>query len=75
MGMSITKNFSVTGMSCGHCESAVRSELEELGGISAVAVSAAEGTLSVTLADDASLSDQDIINAVDEAGYTAEAVA
>lgn len=75
MDMSITKTFTVTGMSCGHCESAVRSELEELSGISAITVSAAEGNLSVTLADDATLSDQDIINAVDEAGYTAEAVA
>ncbi|NLS09316.1 heavy-metal-associated domain-containing protein [Nesterenkonia sp. MY13] len=73
--MSSTKNFSVTGMSCGHCESAVRSELEELNGISAITVSAAEGDLSVTLEEGASVSNQDIINAVDEAGYTAEAVA
>ena len=75
MDMSTTKDFSVTGMSCEHCESAVRSELEELAGISAITVSAAAGTLSVTLAEGASVSDQDIINAVDEAGYEAEAVA
>lgn len=66
-----TKNFSVTGMSCGHCESAVRSELAELAGIESVEVSASAGSLAVTLGDGADVADAAIIAAVDEAGYQA----
>ncbi|GFZ90486.1 copper chaperone [Nesterenkonia alkaliphila] len=66
-----TKNFTVTGMSCGHCESAVRSELAELTGIEEIAVSASTGELRVTLAEGADLPDSAIIEAVDEAGYQA----
>lgn len=69
--MSSTKNFSVTGMSCGHCETAVRSELAELSGIEEISVSAAAGQLSVTIAEGAEISDAAIIEAVDEAGYQA----
>lgn len=69
--MTTTKNFSVTGMSCGHCESAVRSELAEVAGIESVEVSASAGSLAVTLSDGADVSDAAIIEAVDEAGYQA----
>ncbi|WP_166986193.1 heavy-metal-associated domain-containing protein [Canibacter zhoujuaniae] len=62
-------NFTVTGMSCAHCEAAIRSELEELDGVHAVAVSAANGTLTVQA--DAAVTEQAIIAAVDEAGYAA----
>ena len=72
--MTSTKSFSVTGMSCGHCEAAVRSELAELAGIEAIDVSAASGSLTVTLSEGADLPDQAIVEAVDEAGYQAERV-
>lgn len=69
--MTTTKNFSVTGMSCAHCENAVREEVGELSGVTDITVSAADGALAVTLADDAALADEAIIAAVDEAGYQA----
>ncbi|WP_150460500.1 heavy-metal-associated domain-containing protein [Nesterenkonia ebinurensis] len=70
--MTTTKNFTVTGMSCSHCESAVRSELAELNGIQEISVSAAAGELTVTLAEGAEVPEAAIIEAVDDAGYQAE---
>ena len=70
--MSFTKSFSVTGMSCGHCEEAVRGELTDLAGIEGIDVSAPAGSLTVTLSEGADLPDQVIVKAVDEAGYQAE---
>ncbi|WP_120003956.1 heavy-metal-associated domain-containing protein [Nesterenkonia muleiensis] len=72
--MTTTKSFNVTGMSCGHCEAAVRGELAELAGIEEIEVSSASGSLKVTLSEDAELVDQAIVEAVDEAGYQAERV-
>ena len=67
--MTTTNEFQVTGMSCGHCESAVRSEVSKLAGVEQIAVSAAEGRLVVTSA--VPLDDADVLAAVDEAGYEA----
>lgn len=67
--MSETQQFRVTGMSCEHCENAVSEELQGLSGLSDIAVSAAEGT--VTLTNDGSITEEQIIAAIDEAGYTA----
>lgn len=64
-----TNTYAVTGMSCGHCENAVREEVEQLDGVRVTHVSAAEGSLVVENPHD--ISDVDIIAAVDEAGYTA----
>lgn len=69
-----TKEFKVTGMSCGHCENAVRSELQELTGISEIQVDAKTGELKVTIDDGATVSNEDILAAVDEAGYEASPV-
>lgn len=71
--MTTIRNFTVTGMSCGHCESAVRSELTQVTGIESVEVSASAGTLTVTFSDGADVADAAIIEAVDEAGYQAAA--
>ena len=68
MKMTIS-NFQVTGMTCGHCESAVKKEVSELSGVTAVEVSSATGKLTVTA--DRELSDSEVIAAVDEAGYEA----
>lgn len=65
----ITTEFTVTGMSCGHCESAIRAEVAALPGVDTVDVSAASGLLRVT--QDATVTSADILAAVDEAGYTA----
>ena len=63
-----TNEFQVTGMSCGHCESAVRQQVSKIPGVVGVEVSAATGRLVVT-ADAAT--DDAVIAAVDEAGYEA----
>ncbi|MFB7894233.1 heavy-metal-associated domain-containing protein [Microbacterium sp. NPDC056044] len=61
--------YTVTGMSCGHCEASVRGEVSKLDGVQDVQVSAAAGTLTIVSA--AELADDAVIAAVDEAGYTA----
>lgn len=65
------QKFTVTGMSCGHCENAVLEEVSRVQGVSNVKVSAAEGTL--VLDNDGTANEQAIIDAVDEAGYEATA--
>lgn len=73
--------FRVTGMTCAHCENAVHEEVSQVPGVAGLTVSAQEGTLTVfynNTADDNNAkaenqaSDEDIIAAVNEAGYTAE---
>ena len=66
----IQATYAVTGMTCGHCVSAVRQELGALPGVTAVEVDLVAGgvsTVSVTSA--AALSDDAVAAAVDEAGY------
>ena len=62
-------NYSVTGMSCGHCENAVREELESIAGITDISVSASTGTLQITSTE--AIADELVLAAVEEAGYTA----
>jgi len=61
--------YTVTGMSCGHCEASVRGEISKLSGVEDVQVSAAAGTLRIVSSPE--LSDDAVIAAVDEAGYSA----
>ena len=68
-----TSEYRVSGMSCGHCEAAVRSEVAQVPGIDNVTVSAATGTLIVTSAQP--IDADAILGAVDEAGYEAVLVA
>lgn len=67
--MSETRRYTVTGMSCAHCEQAIRQELSELSGVEEIQVSAADGTLVVTLDAGSAPDDAEILAAVDEAGY------
>ena len=64
-----TSEFQVTGMTCGHCESAVRREVTKVPGVEQVAVTASSGRLVVTSSAD--VDEAEIIAAVDEAGYDA----
>ncbi|QVQ51375.1 heavy-metal-associated domain-containing protein [Spiractinospora alimapuensis] len=64
-----TTEFAVTGMSCGHCETAIRSEVSLIDGVRSIEVSAATGRLVITAAKP--IEDADVIAAVDEAGYEA----
>lgn len=64
-----TTEYRVTGMSCAHCETAIRDEVTKIAGVERVDVSATDGRLVITAA--APLSDDDVRAAVDEAGYDA----
>jgi len=58
---------AVTGMTCGHCASAVRAEISKLAGITDIDVDVDAGTVRISgepLPGDASLRE-----AVEEAGY------
>lgn len=67
--MTIATEFQVTGMSCEHCERAVRGEVSKLAGVEGVEVSAQTGRLVIS--SSAPLADADVLAAVDEAGYEA----
>jgi copper chaperone CopZ len=64
---SVTTVYQVAGMTCGHCEGAVASELSELAGVSSVQAVAASGQVTVVSA--APLDEEAVRAAVDEAGY------
>lgn len=67
-----TQTFKVHGMTCEHCVHAVTSELTDLEGVRAVTVDlVAGGTSTVHVDTGRTLSDVDIMKALDEAGdYT-----
>ena len=64
--MSETRVLSVAGMTCAHCERAVREELAAVPGVDSVQVDLESGRVVVT---GAALDDQALRAAVDEAGY------
>ncbi|MDP3967129.1 MAG: heavy-metal-associated domain-containing protein [Nocardioides sp.] len=64
--MSAT-TYTVTGMTCGHCEAAVREEVGQVAGVESVEVSADTGVLTVS----GQVDDAAVLAAVDEAGYQA----
>ncbi|MFF1695956.1 heavy-metal-associated domain-containing protein [Streptomyces sp. NPDC058257] len=64
---AVTTVYEVTGMTCGHCEGAVSSEISELAGVSSVKAVAATG--QVTVVSEAPLDEAAVRAAVDEAGY------
>ncbi|GEP39832.1 copper chaperone [Nocardioides psychrotolerans] len=65
--MSHVTTWTVTGMTCGHCEASVREEISELPGVEGVEVSHTEGTAVVTSATP--LERAAVAAAVEEAGY------
>ncbi|MCX4853152.1 heavy-metal-associated domain-containing protein [Streptomyces canus] len=66
-GGGVTTVYKVSGMTCGHCESAVSQEISALGGVTAVTAAAKTGEVTVTSA--APLDEEAVRAAVDEAGY------
>jgi copper chaperone len=65
-----TTTVSVSGMTCGHCVSAVSEELESLAGVEAIDVELnAGGVSTVTITSSNELSPSEIGEAVAEAGY------
>jgi copper chaperone CopZ len=65
--MSVTATYSVVGMTCGHCVSAVTGELSGLPGVAEVRVDLPTGEVVVTSAAELPL--DAVRAAVDEAGY------
>lgn len=64
-----TQTYQVTGMTCGHCASAVTSELKALEGVHEVDVDlVAGGTSTVTVTSEAGLGQSQVAEALDEAG-------
>ena len=64
-----TQTFSVDGMTCGHCASAVTEELEALDGVSNVQVAlVAGGRSAVTVDATRELTPAEVAAALDEAG-------
>ena len=68
--MASTTTYGVTGMTCGHCVTAVTEELSQVPGVTGVDVElVADGTSTVTVTSDAPLDESAVAAAVDEAGY------
>ncbi len=65
--MSSTATYTVSGMTCGHCVSAVTEEVTKIPGVTDVQVDLASG--AVTIASDSGVDDSAVQAAVDEAGY------
>ena len=65
-------DLRIAGMSCGHCVSSVRRALSELDGVRVEEVKV--GSASVAY-DPERTSVQDVVDAVNDQGYEAEAVA
>jgi len=62
-----TAQYTVSGMTCGHCVGSVKEEIGNIAGVTAVDVELASGRVVVT--SDAPVSAADVVAAVDEAGY------
>jgi copper chaperone CopZ len=62
-----TATYTVVGMTCGHCVSAVTEEVSQVPGVTGVDVDLASGGLTVT--SEAPLERTAVRAAVEEAGY------
>ena len=64
--MSDTITFSVPGMTCGHCESSVKTEVGKVAGVASVDVNL--DTKDVVITGE-SLDTAALVEAIDEAGF------
>ncbi|MEJ6510724.1 MAG: cation transporter [Actinomycetota bacterium] len=60
-----TRTYSVPGISCGHCKSAIEGELAPLDGVESAVVDIDTKTVTVV----GEIAEADVQAAVDEAGY------
>ena len=65
--MTTTASYTVTGMTCGHCVTAVTEEVSQLPGVTGVEVDLATGGL--TLTSEQPVDEGAVRAAVEEAGY------
>jgi Cu+-exporting ATPase len=68
-----SKNFKITGMTCASCSNAVDRAVKKLAGVSEHNVNLVTELMSVTF-DESTLTEADIIKAVEKAGYEASVV-
>jgi copper chaperone len=62
--VSEPRTYSVPGISCGHCKSAIEAEVSEVDGVDSVVVDVDAKLVTVSGGDDAAIRD-----AIDGAGY------
>lgn len=67
--MSKSIQLNVSGMSCGHCVSAVESSVGDLSGVESVKVTLDAGLVDVAF-DDSKVTVESIKNTITEEGYT-----
>lgn len=67
MSDALTTEYLVSGMTCSHCENAVKQEVSALESVVDVRVDVATGRVTVTSATP--LDDARVREAIDEAGY------
>ncbi len=65
-----TRVWSVPGVSCGHCKTAIETELGRVAGVVTADVDVAAKTVTVV----GSADDTAVVAAIDEAGYDAVAI-
>lgn len=69
--MSTNTTISMTGLTCGHCQRAITRELSALNGVTDVAVDLVpHGVSTATVTSTSPLSQEQLRDAVAEAGYT-----
>lgn len=61
--------FPITGLTCGHCVGAITSELSAVAGVNDVKIDLVTGGTSIlSVSADKSLTDAEVVAALDEAG-------
>jgi copper chaperone len=68
----ISVTLTVPDMSCGHCKAAVEGELNGLSGVESLNADVEKGTAAVRY-DEGRVSNEQLIEAIEEAGYTVAA--
>ena len=61
-----TTTYTVSGMTCGHCELSVKEEISEISGVTDVTADHTTGAVTVT---GEGFSDEQVAAAIAEAGY------
>ncbi|EMA6343861.1 copper chaperone CopZ [Bacillus cytotoxicus] len=64
----MTVTLNVQGMTCNHCKAAVTNALQELNGVSRVAVELQAGTVEIAY-DETKVNVQQLKDAIEEQGY------
>ena len=66
--------LKVDGLVCTFCEYNIEKKVSKLEGISAVKANLEDGTVSITVADGATLPEADIRKAITDAGFTLKSI-